>query len=68
LALSDSHFFPTLKEFLYARNFRNDKEVTDAVKVWLNGLSAEVYVEGTKKNLVTGYDKCLNVDGGYIEK
>jgi hypothetical protein len=49
LAPIDSHFFLTLKEFLYARRFRSDEEMTDAVKVWLNGLSAEVYDKGTKK-------------------
>ena len=39
----------------------------DAVKEWLNGLSAEVYDEDIQK-LVTGYDKCLNVRGYCVEK
>jgi len=66
LALSDSHFFPTLKEFVCATRFRSDEEVIEAVKVWLNGLSEAVYDEGTKK-LLTDY-KCRNVDSDYIEK
>jgi hypothetical protein len=56
-----------LKEFLGGRRFKSDEEVKDAVKEWLNGLAAEVYDEGIQK-LVTRYDKCLNVDGDYVEK
>jgi hypothetical protein len=41
--------------------------VKDAIKEWLNGLVAEVFVEGIKK-LVTHYDSCLNVGDDYIEK
>jgi hypothetical protein len=66
-APSDFHFFPKLKEFLGGRRFKNDEEVKDAVKEWLNGLAAEVYDEGIQK-LVTRYDKCLNVGGDYVEK
>jgi histone-lysine N-methyltransferase SETMAR len=50
LAPSDFHLFPTLKEFLDGRRFRSNEEVQDAVKQWLNGLAAEVYDEGIKKN------------------
>jgi len=54
-------------DWFCAKAFRSNEEVTDGVKVWLNGRSAAVCVEGTKK-LVTGYDKCRNIDGDYIEK
>jgi hypothetical protein len=64
---SDFHLFPILKEFLCARRFKSDDEVKDAIKVWLSGLAAEVYNEDTQK-LVTGYDKCLNVDSDCVEK
>jgi histone-lysine N-methyltransferase SETMAR len=67
LAPSDFHFLPKLKEFLGGRRFKSDEEVKDAVKVWLNGLAAEVYDEGIQK-LVTRYDKCLNVGGDYVQK
>jgi hypothetical protein len=56
-----------LKEFLGGRHFKSDEEVKDAIKVWLNGLAAEVYDKGIQK-LVTRYDKCLNVGGDYVEK
>jgi len=46
MAPSDFHLFPTLKEFLDGRRFKNNEEVKDAVKQWLNGLSSEVYDEG----------------------
>ena len=39
----------------------------DGFRQWLNGLTAEVYDEGIQK-LVTGYDKCRNVGGDYVEK
>jgi histone-lysine N-methyltransferase SETMAR len=67
LAPSDFHLFPKLKEFLDGRRFESDEEVKDPVKEWLNGLAAEVYDEGIQE-LVTRYDKCLNVGGDYVEK
>jgi histone-lysine N-methyltransferase SETMAR len=67
LAPSDFHLFPKLKEFLNGRRFKSDEEVNDAVKEWLNVLAAEVYDEGIQK-IVTRYDKCLDVDGDYVEK
>jgi hypothetical protein len=67
LAPSDFHLFPKFKEFLGGSRFKSDEEVKDAVKEWLNGLTAEVYGKGIQK-LVTRYDKCLNVGGDYVEK
>jgi histone-lysine N-methyltransferase SETMAR len=67
LAPSDFHLFRTLKEFLGGRRFKSDEEVKDAIKEWLNGLAMEVYDEGIQ-NLITCYDKCLNVGGDYVEK
>jgi len=59
--------FPTLKEFLGGTHFISNEEVMDGFRQWLNGLTAEVYDEGIQK-LVTGYDKCRNVGGDYVEK
>jgi hypothetical protein len=67
LVPTDFNFFPTLKEFLCARRLKSDDEVKDALKVWLNGLAAEVYDEDTQK-LVTDYDNCLNVVSDCVEK
>jgi hypothetical protein len=67
LTPSDFHLFPALKEFLGGRRFKSDEEVKDAIKEWLNGLVADVYDEGIQ-NLITRYDKCLNVGGDYVQK
>jgi hypothetical protein len=67
LAPSDFRLFPALKEFLGGRCFKSDEEVQDAVKEWLNGLAAEVCDEGIQ-NLITRFDKCVNVGGNYVEK
>jgi histone-lysine N-methyltransferase SETMAR len=48
LAPSDFHLFPKLKEFLCGRHYKSDGTVKDAVKEWLNELTAEVYDEDTK--------------------
>jgi hypothetical protein len=56
-----------LKKFLGGRRFKNDEEVEEAVKEWLNGLVAEVYKEGIQK-LVTSCEKCLNVEDNCVEK
>jgi hypothetical protein len=45
---------------------KSDEEVKDTVKRCLNGL-AVVYDEGTQK-LVTGYEKCRNIGGDYVEQ
>jgi hypothetical protein len=45
--------FPTEKEFLSGRRFKNVEEVKDVLKEWANGLAVEVYDEGVQK-LVTG--------------
>lgn len=42
------------------------KEVK-TVKDWFNGLTADFYNAGIQK-LVTQYDKCLNLQGDYVEK
>ena len=38
-----------------------------AVMDWLNSQAADWYEEGISK-LVSRYDKCLNVQGDYVEK
>jgi hypothetical protein len=59
--------FPTLKEISGDRLFKGDEEVKDAVRQRLNGLAVEVCDEGIQK-LATGYEKCRNVRGDYVEK
>jgi hypothetical protein len=65
LPRNDFHSFPTLRQFFGDRRFKSDEEVKDVVWVWLHGLAAVGYDEGTKK-LFTGYGKSLNFAGDYI--
>jgi hypothetical protein len=44
-----------------------DEEVKEKVMEWLSGLAADVYDEGFMK-LVERLDKCLNRNGGFVEK
>ncbi|GBM18709.1 hypothetical protein AVEN_9003-1 [Araneus ventricosus] len=67
LAPSDFHLFLKLKEFLVGKRFGSDEELENAVTTWLNELAAEDYDMGILK-LVNRYDKCLNVEGDYVEK
>jgi hypothetical protein len=64
LAPSGFHFFPNTEG---SRRFTSNEEVRDAVKHWVYGLEVEVYDKGIQK-LITGYDKCLNAGGDYVEK
>jgi hypothetical protein len=67
LTTGDFRLFPILKEFLSGRNLkRNYDEVKDALKEWVNGLTAEVYDDDAFK-IVTGYYNCLNVGNVYIK-
>jgi hypothetical protein len=66
LAPSECHLIATLKEFFGRRRLISIEEVLDAINQWLNGLTANVYDKG-KQKFVTRYDKCLNVNGDYVE-
>ena len=39
----------------------------DVVNKWLHNLAVPFFEEGLQK-LVSQYDKCLNVDGNYVEQ
>ncbi|GBN21279.1 hypothetical protein AVEN_29569-1 [Araneus ventricosus] len=67
LAPSDFHLFIKLKEFLSGKRFGSDEELGNAMSTWFNELVAEEYDKGNLK-LVKRYDKCLNVEGDYVEK
>ena len=45
----------------------DDEDLQHAVVDWLNSQAAVWYEEGINK-LVSRYDKCLNVQGDYVEK
>lgn len=67
LAPSDYHLFPELKQWLGGKRFQSNVELQDSVKNHLNSLADTFYEEGIGK-LVHRYDKCLNLQGDYVEK
>ena len=67
LAPSDFHLFPRLKSDLGGQHFANDEEVKNAVNSWLEKQPKAFYNEGIRK-LVPRYQKCLDVEGDYVEK
>jgi hypothetical protein len=64
LAPSDFHFFPTLKRkrALEGRRFTNENA---EAAIWTK--DTDFYQQGFF-NLVKRWDKCINVDGDYVEK
>ena len=58
--------FPKMKEHLAGKPFAND-DPKDAVVTWLNNQATTWYEEVIHK-LVSRYDKCLNVNGDYVER
>jgi histone-lysine N-methyltransferase SETMAR len=67
LAPSDYHLFTEMKVWLCTQRFHTEVELMDGVNNWLHNLAAPFFDEGLQK-LVSRYDKCLNVDGNYVEK
>ena len=56
-----------MKEHLAGKLHADDEDLQHAVVNWLNSQPAVWYEEGINK-LVSRYDKCLNVQGDYVEK
>jgi hypothetical protein len=67
LAQSDYHLFTKMKVWLATQCFHTNEELMDGVYNWMNNLAAPFFDEGLQK-LVSQNDKCLNVDGIYVEK
>ncbi|KAJ4438533.1 hypothetical protein ANN_14478 [Periplaneta americana] len=68
LTPSDLHVFLHLKKFLSSgERFGNDEELKISVTRWFHSQAAEFYDRGIQK-LIPRCDKCLNSDGGYVEK
>jgi hypothetical protein len=47
--------------------FHTNKELMDGVNNWMHNLAA-LFLDEELQKLVSRYDKCLNVDGNYVEK
>jgi histone-lysine N-methyltransferase SETMAR len=68
LAPSDYHLFPNMKTWLATQRFDDeDAELQAGVNEWLKSQAANSYDDGINK-LVHRYDKCLNLNGDYVEK
>ena len=67
LVPSDCHLFPNMKTWLTTQCFDDDAELQAGVNEWLKSQAAKFYDDGINK-LVHRYDKCLNLNGDYVEK
>jgi histone-lysine N-methyltransferase SETMAR len=67
LAPINYHLFTKMKVWLATQRFHTNEELMNGVNNWLHNLVAPFFDEGLQK-LVSRYDKCLNVDGNYVEK
>ena len=64
LAPSDYHIFGPLKEVLRSRRFTSDEEVKEAVHTWLRERPKSFFSAG----IVERYNKCIVLQGDYVEK
>jgi [histone H3]-lysine36 N-dimethyltransferase SETMAR len=67
LAPSDFHLFGNLKEGLRGKHFATIQDVQRAVQGWVKEKPAEFFKDGIF-NLVPRWQKCIAVDGDYVEK
>ncbi|XP_067929379.1 uncharacterized protein [Watersipora subatra] len=67
LAPSDFHLFGPLKNHMRGKHFTTDAAVTKAVREWFKTQRPEFYSEGIEK-LPGRWNKCIEKEGGYVEK
>lgn len=67
LAPSDYYLFCHLKKFLGGKKFSDQDELENTVNTWFKKMGADFYSQGIEK-LVSRMDKCLNLNGDYVEK
>ena len=67
LAPCDFHLFPNLKRFLRESQYANDDELKSATEKWLYQQEKTFYLSSIEK-LRDRYNKCLELNGGYVEK
>jgi hypothetical protein len=66
LVPSDYHLFSKMKVWMGTQRFHTNQELMNGVNNWLHNLAAPFFGDRLQK-LVSRYDKCLNVDGNYVE-
>jgi hypothetical protein len=58
-----------MKEAVRGRRFSSDEEVIGAVQNWLKTQPENFLADGIKKkNLLKCWNRCVEVDGDYLEK
>jgi hypothetical protein len=58
-----------MKEALRIKIFSSDEEVIGAVQNWLKTQPKNSFLsDGIKKKLVKRWNRCVEVEGGYVEK
>jgi hypothetical protein len=67
VAPSDFHLFSPLKHHCSAEHFPDNEAVEREVTTWFRQQPKEFYAAGFQ-GLVKRWDKCLNVQGDYVEK
>jgi histone-lysine N-methyltransferase SETMAR len=67
IAPSDYHLFPELKKHLGGTNFRTGEELKEEVLSYLRGAAGEFCDSGIKK-MVHRMQKCIDLNGDYVEK
>lgn len=67
LSPCDYHLFGPLKEALGGQQFQNNEEVKQFVCNWLRTRPTSFYNKGIQK-LPIRWQKCVNVNGNYVEK
>jgi histone-lysine N-methyltransferase SETMAR len=67
LTPSNYYLFTKMKVWLDTQGFHTNEELMDGVNSCLHNLAAPFFDDGLQK-LVSRYDKCLIVDGNYVEK
>lgn len=67
LAPSDYHLFGNLKKPLRGRRFADVKEMKDAVQQWIKETPKEFFSTGIR-NLTKRWEKCISINGDFIEK
>ena len=67
LAPSDFHLFPNLKGHSRGKHFKDDNGLKTATKEWSHGRDKTRYLNGIEK-LRENYNKCIAVQGDYVEK
>jgi hypothetical protein len=64
---SDFHLFGFFEKHLAGKRFATDADVKQAVTSWLQTLDTSLFFNGIQVFLVPRWDKCLNVNGDYVE-